>query len=98
MPCTHPTKSGQALNCSAIIQTTCVTPNVGDRVMTVGIVMTVPNKFRLCAALMFKTVITISATLATCKPARIYLTDNAAFCFQFPFLFAEHYQPYKRRG
>ena len=27
--------------------------NVGDRVMTVGIVMTIPNKFRLCAVLMF---------------------------------------------
>jgi len=32
--------------------------------MTVGIAMTVPNKFRLCVVLMFQTVITLSLTLA----------------------------------
>ena len=29
--------------------------NVGDRVMTAGMIMTVLNKFRLCAILMFQT-------------------------------------------
>jgi hypothetical protein len=37
--------------------------NVGDRVMTVGIIMTVPNKFRLCAVLMFQTVITLPTVI-----------------------------------
>ena len=33
--------------------------NVSYRVMTVGIVMTVPNKFRFCAVLTMATVITL---------------------------------------
>jgi hypothetical protein len=37
--------------------------NVGDRVMTVGIVVTVPTKFRLCAVLMFQTVITMPTVI-----------------------------------
>ena len=43
-------------------------PNVSDRVMTIGIVMMVPNKFRLYVVLMFQivttmpTVITLSLT------------------------------------
>ena len=38
-------------------------PNVSDRVMTVGIVMTVPNKFRLYVVLMFQIVITIPTVI-----------------------------------
>ena len=37
---------------------------MSDRVMTVGIVMTVPNKFRLCAVLMFQIVITTLTVIA----------------------------------
>jgi hypothetical protein len=37
-------------------------PNIGDRVMTVGMVM-IPNKFRLCAVLMFKTVIAMPTVI-----------------------------------
>jgi hypothetical protein len=44
--------------------------DVGDRVMTVGVVMTVPNKLRLCAVLMSQTVITMP-TVITLSPASI---------------------------
>jgi hypothetical protein len=34
-----------------------------DGVMTVGMVMTIPNKFRLCVVLMFKTVIAMPTVI-----------------------------------
>ena len=37
--------------------------NVSDRVMTVGIVVTVPNKFHLCVVLMFQTVKTMPTVI-----------------------------------
>jgi len=41
--------------------------NVGNRVIMVGIVTTVPNKFRLYAYLLFQTVITMP-TVITLSP------------------------------
>ena len=47
--------------------------NVSDRVMTVGIVVMVPNKFRLCIVLMFQTVKTMQTVITLTLGAKVKL-------------------------
>ena len=60
--------------------------------MTVGKVMMVPNKFRLCAVLMFQTVITVitvitlSPTLVDINFMNIEVVDHIVLILRQPFI------------